>query len=156
MNWPLNCGDNIMDRAVEFKLKAIKQKFSTRKITCVEDVVSIARRFYGDDIMIYESAFIILLNPVGSAIGYAKISQGGLQSTSVDVRIIAKYAIESLATSVILVHNHPSSECRPTGVDIKLAAALKKGLSLLHIQLYDSVIITENGHFSMREEGLIG
>jgi len=92
-----------MDRAVEFKLKAIKQKFSTRKITCVEDVVSIARRFYGDDIMIYESAFIIMLNPVGSAIGYAKISQGGLQSTSVDVRIIAKYAIESLATSVILV-----------------------------------------------------
>lgn len=80
MNWPLNCGDNIMDRAVEFKLKAIKQEFSIRKITCVEDVVSIARRFYGDDIMIYESAFIILLNPVGSAIGYAKISQGGLQS----------------------------------------------------------------------------
>ena len=82
-------------KAVEYSLKAQKQEFPIVKIKRAEDAVNFARQFYYDDITIYESAFIILMNNAGNAMGYAKISQGGICGTIVDVRIVAKYAVET-------------------------------------------------------------
>ena len=85
--------------------------------------------------------------------GYAKISQGGICGTMVDVRLVAKYAIETLATSVILVHNHPSGNLNPSYEDDKLTKAIQKGLELLNIKLIDHLIISQENYFSYNEEG---
>ena len=87
--------------------------------------------------------------------GYAKISQGGVCNTQVDIRLVAKYAIDSLATSVIFVHNHPSGNAKPSIEDKKISEKLKDALRLFDIRLLDSIIITENDYYSMADEGLM-
>lgn len=140
-------------KAVEYKLKAIKQDFSIAKIKSSDDAFNYAKQFYYEDINIYESVFIMLLNQANNVMGYAKISQGGICSTMVDVRLIAKYAIDSLAVSVILVHNHPSGLLQPSIHDDKITKSVKAGLELLNIKLLDHLIITENSRYSYQEEG---
>lgn len=142
-------------KAIEFSLKAEKQEFPVAKIGSSKDSADFARQFYYDDIPIYESSFILLMNHVNTAIGYAKISQGGVCSTIVDVRLIAKYAVESLASSVILVHNHPSGQLKFSIADTQLAQQVRNGLEILGIKLLDSIVICENGYVSMVDEGLL-
>ena len=141
-------------KAVEYSLKAQKQEFPIVKIKRAEDAVNFARQFYYDDIAIYESVFIILMNNAGNAMGYAKISQGGICKAVVDVRIVAKYAVETLASSVILVHNHPSGDVRPSKDDKELVNRLRQALDVLNVKLHDSIIITEDSHLSMYDEGI--
>lgn len=139
-------------KAVEYTIKATKQDFSIAKIRSAEDAFNFAKQFYFDDINIYESCFIMLLNHASNVMGYAKISQGGICSTMVDVRLIAKYAIDTLSTSVILVHNHPSGYLNPSYEDDKLTNAVNKGLELLNIKLIDHLIISEERYYSYAEE----
>ena len=138
-------------KAVEYKIKAERQEFTCEKIKSSEDAYKFAKKFYFDDIMIYESAFILLLNQANNVTGYAKISQGGISSTLIDVRIVAKFAIETLASSVILVHNHPSGNLNPSNDDMKISQRLKEALNILNIKLLDSVIISDNSFYSMQD-----
>ena len=142
-------------KAIEYSLAAKKKDFETVKVTSSYDAVKFARKFYHDDILIYESSFIVLINHAGNVIGYAKISQGGVCNTLVDVRLIAKYAIDTLATSVIFIHNHPSGNLHPSNEDIKISERIKSCLSLLNIALWDSIIVSDKGYCSMSDEGLI-
>jgi DNA repair protein RadC len=97
-----------MTKIKKYELKKNATEFARVKITNSKDAADFIRKFYLDDIGIFESFFILLLDQSNTTIGYAKISQGGVASTVVDSRIVAKYAIESLSTAVILAHNHPS------------------------------------------------
>lgn len=142
-------------KAVEYKISATKQDFSIAKIKSAEDAFKYAKQFYFDDINIFESCFIILLNQANNVMGFAKISQGGLSSTIVDVRLIAKYAIEVLATSVIIVHNHPSGDIKPSYHDDKLTEMSKQGLQFLDIKLLDHLVISEDKYYSYADEGRI-
>lgn len=142
-------------KAVEYTLKAEKRDFSITKISSSKDAETFVRNFYYDDINIYESAFIIMMNRANNAIGYAKISQGGICGTLVDIRIVCKYAIESLATSIIFVHNHPSGNLTPSFEDRKLVKKLCDALGVLDIKLHDSIIISDSGYLSMTDEGLM-
>ena len=142
-------------KAVEYSITAKKQNFEIVKIKSSIDSCEFARKFYHEDILIYESSFIILLNSANNVMGYAKISQGGVCNTQVDIRLVAKYAIDSLATSVIFVHNHPSGNAKPSIEDKKISEKLKDALRLFDIRLLDSIIITENDYYSMVDEGLM-
>lgn len=142
-------------KAVEYKISATKQDFSIAKIKSAEDAFKYAKQFYFDDINIFESCFIILLNQANNVMGFAKISQGGLSSTVVDVRLIAKYAIEVLATSVMIVHNHPSGDVKPSYQDDKLTEMAKQGLLFLNIRLLDHLVISEDKYYSYADEGRI-
>ncbi len=137
----------------ELAIKRIKSTFPKEKIKCSEDAAKYLRQFFSDDITIYESFFLLLLNRAGYTIGYVKISQGGVAGTVVDVKIVAKYAIESLASSVILCHNHPSSNLKPSEQDIKITASVKHTLSLFDCTVSDHVILTEDSYFSFADNG---
>lgn len=128
----------------KFELRSLQTDFPAIKITSSTDAVNVIRKFYGDDIEIFESCFILLLNNANLTIGYAKISQGGITGTVVDTRLIAKYAIESLATGVILAHNHPSGNLNPSDADISITKKAKDGLKIFDIQLLDHFIITKD------------
>ena len=140
----------------EFILKTVKgSEQSAVNVKAAEDAVKYARAFYSDDISIYESAFIILLNRSNNTIGWAKIGQGGLSATIVDVRIVCKYAIDSLASGVIFVHNHPSGCILPSVQDESTTKRLKDALNILDVKLLDSIIITESSYYSFCEMGKI-
>lgn len=114
------------------------------------------RNFYFDDINIYESVFILLMNRSNRTIGYVKISQGGIAGVVVDVKLILKYAIESLASNVILAHNHPSGNRMPSDADKQLTYKVKEALKMMEIVLVDHIILTPNdGHYSFADEGVL-
>lgn len=117
-----------------------------------------AANFFRDlweGIDIYESFFAIYLNRANNTIGWYKVSQGGIDSTVVDTRLIVKKAIDVLACSIVLCHNHPSGRLKPSEADIEITKKLKEGCSYFNINILDHVILTEEGHFSFADEGLI-
>lgn len=142
-------------KAVEYSITAKKQDFEIVKVRSSIDAYGFAKKFYHEDILIYESAFIMLLNHVNNVTGYAKISQGGICTTQIDIRLVAKYAIDSLAAAVIFVHNHPSGNLKPSHEDEQLTTRMKDALGLLGIKLVDSLIISDTGYLSMNDEGLL-
>lgn len=139
----------------EYKLTKVAANFKRAQITASKDAATFARQFYFEDIEIYESSFLVLLNQVNNTIGYVKISQGGIVGTVVDVALIAKYAVESLARSVILVHNHPSGTLQPSAADINITEKTRAALDLFSIKVLDHIILTADGYYSFGDEGLI-
>ena len=136
-----------------FGLRKNQTEFQPVKILSSDAAYNLIKNFYSDDIEILESCFILLLNNASKAIGYAKISQGGITGTVVDVRIVAKYAVDSLATSVILAHNHPSGNLNPSQADISITEKVKNALALLDIKLIEHLILTVDGFYSFADEG---
>lgn len=142
-------------KSVNYSLKSVKSDFDKKKIITSKDAADYIRQFYGEDISIYESFFILMLNRSMNTIGWVKISQGGITGTVVDVRIIAKYAVDSLATNIILAHNHPSGNTQPSQEDTAITEKIKQGLKLLDINVSDHVILTEESYYSFCDEGII-
>jgi DNA repair protein RadC len=102
-----------------------------------------------------EQAKIILLNRNNRVLGIINLSTGGGASTVMDSRVIFATALKATATSLIVAHNHPSGNLRPSSEDIRLTEKLKQAGKLLEIEVHDHLIISENGYFSMAEEAMI-
>ena len=142
-------------KAVEYTLKANKTEFEKVKITSSYDSVKYLRQFFFDDISIYESFFLMLLNRSNTVIGYVKISQGGITGTVCDPLLVAKYAIDSLAKGVILCHNHPSGQLIASEQDNSITRKVKEGLKLFDISVLDHIILTEDSYYSYADEGTL-
>ncbi len=144
-------------KAFELEIKERNEQFHKAKVTTSTDVYNYVRKFYFDDIEIYESFFILMLNNQQNTIGWAKIGQGGLNMATVDVRLIAKFAVECLAVSVICCHNHPSGNILPSQNDIDLTRRIKAGLETLNIKLLDHIILSPEAEkfYSFADEGQI-
>lgn len=134
-------------RAYTLKVEDRKSDFKRVQIGDAADAARYARQFYFDDISIYESMFIILLNRANRTIGWAKVSQGGVDSTVCDVKLVCKYAIDTLASGVIMVHNHPSGLARPGESDIRMTERVKKALNTFDVSLLDHVILSPEGEY---------
>ena len=132
------------------------ESFVSAKIGCSADINKYIRQFYDSDINIYESCFLLCLNRANRVNSWVKISQGGLNGTVVDVRIILKYAIDSLSTTIVIVHNHPSGNLFPSQADKDLTTKLSNAAKYMDIQLLDHLIIADdNKYFSFADEGLL-
>lgn len=136
-------------------VKESESEFKKVKITSSKEAYKVIKQFYHEDIEIYESFFILLLNRANETIGYAKISQGGVTGTVVDTKIIAKYCIDTLASSVILAHNHPSGNLYPSNADIKITTKIKKALGFIDTAVLDHLILSKKGYYSFADEGEI-
>lgn len=139
------------------KVRLVKEKtdFPKAKISNSKDSADFARQFYHEDLEIYESVFLLLLNRANNTIGYAKISQGGTVGTVIDVKLIVKYAIDSLAQSVILFHNHPSGQLYPSKEDTNITIKTQRALEFMDVRLLDHVILTADSYYSFADNGQI-
>jgi DNA repair protein RadC len=119
----------------ELKLttKKYKSKFEKVKILDSNSCYDVIKKFWHKDLNVYESFFILMLNQANETIAFAKISQGGVAGTVVDVKIIAKYALDCLSPAIILAHNHPSGNPTPSRADINITKKIKEGLKLLKV-----------------------
>lgn len=140
-------------KAKKFDLKATDSEFTKVKITSSETAEKYIRQFYGDDLEIFESFFILLLNRANETIGYAKISQGGIVGTVVDKKILLKYVVESLASGVILAHNHPSGNINPSEADLRITREIKELCNLIDSPVLDHVILTADSFYSFADNG---
>lgn len=147
----------VLHKAIEYKLNAVKtdNNFDSIKVTKSMDAFNFCRQFYYDDIYIYESFFILLLNRANRINAWVKISQGGITATVCDPLLILKYTIETLSKGVILCHNHPSGSTTPSNQDIELTKKIKGALSCVEVKLMDHIILAENNYYSLADNGQI-
>ena len=102
-----------------------------------------------------EEVKLLLLNRNNNVLGIYSLAKGGLIGCVVDVRIILSIALKTLATGIILVHNHPSGNTKPSQADITLTRKLKSSCKLVDIGLLDHLIITNDNYFSFADEGIL-
>ncbi|GIV33617.1 MAG: DNA repair protein RadC [Chitinophagales bacterium] len=103
----------------------------------------------------HEEFWVICLNRANKILAIESISKGGVSGTVADVRIIFRRAVELLASSIILAHNHPSGNKRPSEQDKALTRKMKEAGKIMDIAVLDHLIITADGYFSFADEGLI-
>ena len=102
-----------------------------------------------------EEFWILLLNQANKVIDKVCISKGGIDQTAVDVRLILREALLQRAKQIVLIHNHPSGNIRPSREDRNLTQAVKKSAEAMNIRLTDHVIVADGAFFSFNDEGLM-
>jgi DNA repair protein RadC len=103
----------------------------------------------------HEEFWMVLLNRANKVIKTESLSKGGISGTVVDVRLVSKSAIENNSSSVILAHNHPSGNLKPSQQDLDITKKTKEALKLFDINLFDHLIIGDQQYFSFADEGII-
>ncbi|MBL7758062.1 MAG: DNA repair protein RadC [Chitinophagaceae bacterium] len=98
---------------------------------------------------------VIFLNRANRVVHFEIISQGGITATIVDPRIVISKALDHQAVGLILCHNHPSGNLKPSMADKTLTRKLMEAASLFDIQVLDHLIVTKNGYTSFADEGLL-
>ncbi len=105
--------------------------------------------------LLHEEFWVLLLNRANHVIRPVQISTGGVAGTVADPKLIFKYALEYLASGLILAHNHPSGNLQPSQADKDLTRKLKEAGRLLDIPVLDHLIISDQKYFSFMDEGLL-
>jgi DNA repair protein RadC len=123
------------------------------KITGSTDIYELMRPLFLD--LPHEEFWVVLLNRSNAIIKKEFVSRGGVSGTVVDPKIIYKLALENLASSIVLCHNHPSGNLKPSDADVKLTKKLKDAGVLLEIPVLDHMIITDAGYYSFADEGVL-
>ncbi len=118
-----------------------------------KDVFQLMQPVIGD--LPHEEFWILILNQANKVVSQFNASKGGISGTVIDVRIIMEKALYQHATSLILCHNHPSGNNKPSKADTNITQKLVHAGKILDIQVLDHVIVAENRYFSFADEGLI-
>lgn len=123
---------------------------TTPKITCSMDIYNVIGPQMSD--LPHEEFWILCLNRKNAIIARERISSGGVYQTVVDPKLVFKYALQHLASSIVLIHNHPSGGIKPSPQDNKITRQLVQAGELLEIKVLDHVIIGDNQYYSYNDE----
>ena len=140
--------------ALEIGKRLIKQKAEhKKKIESSEDVVNYYLPYLRD--LKKEVFKVMLLDGRNKLINELTISEGGLNSSTVDPKVVIKEAVKESSSALIFVHNHPSGESEPTEEDIKITNRLIQSCELVGLRVLDHIIIGNDNYTSFLEKGLI-
>ncbi|HEY0030395.1 MAG TPA: DNA repair protein RadC [Bacteroidia bacterium] len=103
----------------------------------------------------HEEFWVLILNRANQVIKKEMISRGGVTGTVVDTKIIFKVAIENYGCSLLICHNHPSGNKKPSEADIRITNSIKEAGKLMEIPLLDHLIVTDDGFYSFADEGML-
>jgi len=123
------------------------------QVHCSKDVADYMRDVLTD--LDHEEFWIILLNRSNKIIGRIRVSSGGIAGTVTDVKIIMRKAIDKLASGLIVCHNHPSGNTKPSEADTRITTKIKEAGLIMDVQLMDHVVISDNDYYSFADNGMI-
>ena len=124
------------------------------KITCSDDIANYLRKIFPEDeIDVREQFYAVFLNNNNTTVGYYKVSEGGIIGTVVDMRLLFKAALDCLATSIILGHNHPSGTLSPSQQDKTITEKIVSGAKMLDMRILAHIILTKESFYSMSDSG---
>lgn len=138
--------------AIELGKRYAQENIEETPTLNTPDKVFATMRYHFADLQ-HEEFWAIYLNNAKRMISKIRISQGGVSATIVDPKIILRYAIENLATAIILVHNHPSGNLMPSREDDNQTERIAKAAKLFDIQLVDHLIVAAGDFYSYANEG---
>lgn len=140
--------------AVSYKNKLEKDQLIP--IGSSQECYDVCKLIFNADTILWTEEFILIcMNRAGSLIGYYKVSSGGTDSVIVDTKVVFTVALKCNAHSIILTHNHPSGTLKPSPADIELTKKIKAAGENLGIKVVDHLIVTQDGYYSMADEGIL-
>ncbi len=138
--------------AMELAVRKQAEPFKSKPVLrSSQDIAPFLRSLIGDKRQEYFVA--IYLNMACRYISHQEISKGGITGTVADVKVILKKAVEVEASMMIVAHNHPSGNLRPSKADKALTEKLKAAAKLLDINVVDHLIVSQEGYYSFADEG---
>ena len=134
-----------------------KVKASERpKVNSVKECYQLLKKLWNENTIEMQEEFkVMLLNRGNRVIGVYEASAGGITGTVADPRLILAAAIKSLAVSIVLSHNHPSGNLKPSRADEELTQKIKAAAAYHDIRVIDHIIITSEGYYSFADEGVL-
>ncbi|MEP7374639.1 MAG: JAB domain-containing protein [Chitinophagaceae bacterium] len=134
-----------------------KVKASERpKITCSKEAYKVLRQTWDENKIEFVEQFkILLLNIANKVLGIYEVSTGGVTGTVADPRLIFTAALKSNSVAIMLCHNHPSSNLKPSKADDELTAKIAEAGRFLDIKVMDHLIICKDGYYSYADEGVL-
>lgn len=143
-------------REIKISLQKNKTDLKQFKINSSQDSADFFIKQFGETIDVFESVKIIFLDNALNSIGWMQVSQGGLNQSIIDIRLIFASALNCLATSLILCHNHPSGNKNPSAEDLKITERLKEAGKILNIKVLDHIIIfPDHSYYSFADNAQI-
>ncbi len=133
------------------KRRSLQERPERAGIRSAQDVYQLFHPLLAD--LSHEEFWVLLLNQAARVIDKARISRGGIDQTSADVRTILREALLQRATQIILVHNHPSGNVQPSPDDLRLTRSVQQAAQVMNIHVADHVIVTDGMYFSFNDEG---
>lgn len=132
-----------------------KPKFkSLHKVASSEDAYKYLLSTYKEGTICYKEYFkFLFLNQDNQVLGYTLISEGGITDTTVDVRVILQAALLTNSVAIILAHNHPSGNLKPSRQDMEITKKVRDASQLMRIKVLDHLIISDAGYYSFADEG---
>ncbi|PIX32735.1 MAG: hypothetical protein COZ59_12415, partial [Bacteroidetes bacterium CG_4_8_14_3_um_filter_31_14] len=130
-----------------------EEAFERKTVISSKDAFEFFEPIIGD--LKIEEAYLITLNQANKIIAHHKIGQGGIVGTVMDPRIILKQALNDEAVNIILAHNHPSGNIKPSEADKKITQKIKDAAKTMDITLIDHIIIAQQSYFSFADEGIL-
>ena len=147
---------NIPEIKISVSFDKILKKSELMKITSSRDAYEIFKRVFNADTFDWcEEVVMLCVNNSNKVVGFYKISSGGMTGTVIDVRMIFTTALQCLATSIIIAHNHPSGTLIPSEADKAITKKIKEAGKFLDINILDHLIITDESYFSFGDDGIL-
>ena len=147
---------NIDYKVGEVKLSYKPKNISKYKVTSSEDAYKYLLSTYKKGTICYKEYFkVLFLNQANQIIGYTLISGGGLTETTADVRLIFQAALLTNSVALILAHNHPSGNLKPSPEDIRLTKQVREASNFMRIKVLDHIILSDTEYYSFADEGML-
>jgi DNA repair protein RadC len=152
----LNVLNNVCEIEIVYKRKITCKVSSRPLIQKSADGYRVCLHYWNfNRIELLEEFKVLFLSQSNRVLKIFPVSQGGITGTVADPRLILAAAIKVAACSMILVHNHPSGNLKPSKADEELTQKIKMAASYFDIKVLDHLIITREGYFSFADEGLL-
>ena len=126
------------------------------QVNCSKDAYNVLLECWEEGQIEYkESLYGLFLNKANYVIGWRQLSNGGLSGTVADPKVVFQHALLANACALIIAHNHPSGNLKPSQADIQMTKKIKECGSMLDLPILDHLIITKYGFYSFADEGAL-
>jgi DNA repair protein RadC len=139
--------------AIEWSRRIHRNRVPKTQIKSSHDAYEVFRQVLSNPVQ--EEAWMLCLDRSNSIVAQRFISRGGVSATILDIRLICRFALETSASGVVIAHNHPSGQLKPSASDIQITQKITTALGYIDIKLLDHLILTEDKYLSFADKGLI-
>ena len=146
---------------IDYKIGEVKLSYKPKykrqqKVTYSEDCYKYMLSTYKKGTICYKEYFkVLILNQANQILGYTLISEGGITETCADVRLIMQAALLTNSVALILAHNHPSGNLKPSPEDIRLTKQVREASNFMRIKILDHIILSDTEYYSFADEGML-
>ena len=143
------------------ELSEIKVSYRPNKSTAIslnnsESIFRMVLEHWNKDtIELQEEMKVVLLNRSNHLLGIYELSKGGMAGTIVDVKLLLSVALKCAASNIIMIHNHPSGNLRPSKADIAITDKVKTATRQVDLLLLDHLIISKDWYYSFADDGKV-